>query len=232
LSTVYPMTVPAERAVLGPGPRTRARRLAERANYDREVVYSVLDEAFICHVGTLLDGEPVVLPTAYVRVDDAIYLHGAPANATLRRAVGTGSVCLTVTIVDGLVLARSAFHHSVNYRSVVVFGVASEVTSLDEKRRALEKLVEHIVPGRSRDARAPSEAELKATALVRVDVLEASAKVRTGGPKDDPEDMVLTGTWAGELPFKFVPQTPVPDEQSARVAVPEYVLRYKRPSSA
>ncbi|HUB71418.1 MAG TPA: pyridoxamine 5'-phosphate oxidase family protein [Acidimicrobiales bacterium] len=223
------MTAPGQPAVLGPGKLTKVRRLAERASYDRELVYSVLDEAFICHVATLLNGEPVALPTAYARVDDAIYLHGAPANATLERAVGAGMVSVTVTLLDGLVLARSTFHHSINYRSVVVFGPVSVVTSSDEKRRALEKLVEHIVPGRSRDARAPTEAELRATAVVKVEIAEASAKVRTGGPSDDAEDVAISRIWAGQLPLKWAPQDPVPDEDCPDVAVPDYIAGYRRP---
>ena len=176
---------------VGPGPRARVRRLPERGRYDRATVDAILDEGFVCHLGLCYEGGPVVIPTAYARIGDWIYLHGAPANYALRRAVEGDSVCLTVTLVDGLVLARSAFHHSINYRSVVVFGVAQEVEDFDEKRTALMAFVDHVVPGRSPDTRPPSDSELRATRVVKVEIEEASAKVRTGGPKDDPEDLEL-----------------------------------------
>ena len=154
-----------------------------------------------------------MIPTAYARIGDWIYLHGAPANYAMRRAVEGDSVCLTVTLVDALVLARSAFHHSINYRSVVVFGVAQEVEDFDEKRTALMAFVDHVVPGRSPDTRPPSDSELRATRVVKVEIEEASAKVRTGGPKDDPEDLDLTGIWAGEMPLQLVPGAPQADSQ-------------------
>jgi nitroimidazol reductase NimA-like FMN-containing flavoprotein (pyridoxamine 5'-phosphate oxidase superfamily) len=196
-------------------------------------VDAILDEAFVCHLGFCSGGEPVVIPTAYARIGDAIYAHGAPANYALRRAVEGGSVCVTVTLIDGLVLARSAFHHSINYRSVVIFGVAHEVEDLDEKRRALMAFVDHVVPGRSTDTRPPSDSELRATRVVKVEIVEASAKVRDGGPKDDPEDCALTGIWAGELPLQVVPGAPVPDDAAPVTApVPSYVVSYQRPGPA
>ena len=201
---------------IGPGPQARVRRLPERARYDRATLDAILDEGFVCHLGFCSDGEPVVIPTGYVRVADAIYVHGAPANNALRRAVEGDSVCLAVTLVDGLVLARSAFHHSINYRSVVIFGVAHEVDDFDEKRLALTAFVDHVVPGRSTDTRPPSESELRATRVVKVEIVEASAKVRYGGPKDDPEDFALTGIWAGEMPFHVVPGAPLADPSAAR----------------
>jgi hypothetical protein len=191
------------------------RRLAARARYDQSTVYAILDEAVVCHLGTSADGEAIVLPTNYVRVGDALYLHGAPGNAALERAVAGGAVCIAVTIVDGLVLARSAFHHSLNYRSVVLFGTAVDVTDPVEKRLALLELVEHIVPGRGRDARPPNDGELRATRVIRIEIEEASAKVRTGGPVDDPDDLLLTEIWAGQVPLAMVRGTPVPDGPSA-----------------
>jgi uncharacterized protein len=216
-----------------PGLRTRVRRLPERARYDRATVDTILDEGFVCHLGFCSDGEPVVIPTAYVRLGEVIYVHGAPANHALRRSVESDTVCLTVTLIDGLVLARSAFHHSINYRSVVLFGVAHEVEDLDEKRLALLAFVDHVVPGRKSDTRPPSEAELRATRVVRVEIVEASAKVRTGGPKDEPEDFALAGIWAGEMPFHVVPGAPLPDVSAPVTApVPPYLVSYRRPGVA
>jgi uncharacterized protein len=216
-----------------PGPRARVRRLPERARYDRATLDAILDEGFVCHLGFCSEGEPVVIPTAYARVGDAIYVHGAPANFALRRAVEGDSVCLTVTLVDGLVLARSAFHHSINYRSLVIFGVAHEVEDFEEKRLALVAFVDHVVPGRSRDTRPPSDSELRATRVVKVEIAEASAKVRDGGPKDEPEDLALTDIWAGELPFEVVPGAPVADASAPVTApVPPYVVAYRRPGAA
>jgi nitroimidazol reductase NimA-like FMN-containing flavoprotein (pyridoxamine 5'-phosphate oxidase superfamily) len=215
---------------VGPGPRTRVRRLPERARYDRATVEAILDEGFVCHLGFCSEGEPVVIPTAYARVGDVIYVHGAPANWALRRAVEGDTVCLTVTLVDGIVLARSAFHHSINYRSVVVFGVAHEVDDFDEKRLALSAFVDHVVPGRDSDTRAPSDSELRATRVVKVEITEASAKVRSGGPKDDPEDLELADIWAGELPLQVVPGDPVADRSGPVTApLPGYLSPYRGP---
>jgi uncharacterized protein len=217
---------------LGPGPRSRVRRLAERAAYDRATVHAILDEGFVCHLVFCSNAGPVVIPTGYARAGEIIYLHGAPANQALRQAVESDVVCLTVTLVDGLVMARSAFHHSINYRSVVVFGTAAEVDEPDEKLRALNAVVDHIVPGRSADARGPNEAELRATRVVRIEIEEASAKIRTGGPKDDPEDMALSGVWAGQLPLRMVAGAPVADGSAPMDApVPDYLAHYRRPSA-
>jgi uncharacterized protein len=215
------------------GPRTTVRRKPERGRYDRETIESVLDEGFICHVGFCTDVGPTVVPTAYARVEDVIYLHGAPANHALR-TIGDGApISLAVTLVDGLVLARSGFHHSINYRSVVLYGHAYEVRDEDEKRRALDAVVEQIVPGRTADARGPSDSELRATRVVRVAVDEVAAKVRAGGPIDDEEDVEAGGVWAGHIPLSLVAGAPVPDAADHEgLPVPEYASRYRRPGRA
>lgn len=215
--------------------RTKVRRLPERGRYDRETIERILDEGFVCHLGFCTEEGPVVLPTAYARVGDVLYLHGASANHALR-SIGDGApVCVVVTLVDGLVLARAAFHHSINYRSVVVYGHGSEVRDPEEKRMALEAVVEHIVPGRTADARGPNDSELRATRVVRIPIDEASAKVRAGGPKDDPEDIEAGGIWAGHLPLCVVTGDAVPDDHGPAGAgaegldVPAYVAGYRRP---
>lgn len=215
-----------------PGRRSTVRRHAERGRYDRDTIERILAEAFICHLAFCTDEGPVVLPTAYATVDRALYLHGAAANHAMR-TIGDGApVCLAVTLVDGIVLARSAFNHSFNYRSVVLYGHAYEVTDTTEKRSALDAIVEHVVPGRTADARGASEAELRATRVVRVVVDEAAAKVRDGGPKDDPGDVAAGGIWAGHLPLATVPGPPVADPDGGEeLAVPEYVRRYGRPGA-
>lgn len=213
------------------GRRSKVRRLPERGAYDRETIEAILDEGFVCHLGFCGDEGPVVLPMAYARVGDAVYVHGAPANHLLR-TVGAGArVCVVVTLVDGVVFARSGFHHSINYRSVVIYGTAEEVADPSEKRVALDAVVEHIAPGRTADARGATEEELRATRVVRVSVDEASAKIRTGGPRDDPGDVEVGGIWAGHLPLVVVPGAPVPDADcDGRLDVPDYVARYRRPS--
>jgi nitroimidazol reductase NimA-like FMN-containing flavoprotein (pyridoxamine 5'-phosphate oxidase superfamily) len=214
-----------------PTARTKVRRLAERGRYDRETIESILDEGFACHLG-LVDGKSVrVVPTAYARVEDVLYLHGAAGNAALKAAQGA-EVCVTVTLVDGLVLARAAFHHSINFRSVTIYGNATEVTDKHEKRRALDAVVEHIVPGRGADARGPTDSELRSTRVIRIPVTEASAKVRTGGPKDDAEDMDLP-IWAGQVPLHTVADPPIADDGlPAGVDVPTYASNYTRPAAA
>ncbi len=219
-------------AVWRGGRRSKVRRLPERAAYDRETIEAILDEGFVCHVGFCTDDGPAVIPTGYARVGDVVYLHGAAANHALR-TVGAGQpVCLAVTLVDGLVLARSAFHHSINYRSVVLYGTAEEVTDDAEKRSALDAVVTQIVPGRTADARGPNDVELRKTRVVRIPIDEASAKVRTGGPKDDPEDIESGGIWAGHLPLFTVAGDPVRDPESdERLPIPDYVSHYRRPGT-
>ncbi|MET9773073.1 pyridoxamine 5'-phosphate oxidase family protein [Streptomyces sp. NPDC006367] len=196
-----------------PTDRTVPTRSSHRASYDKELVHAILDEGYVCHLGFVRDGAPVVLPTLYGRVGERLYVHGSTGSRPLRMA-GQGDpglpVCLTVTHVDALVLARSAFHHSVNYRSVVVHGTAYDVTDPEEKRTALDALVDHVVPGRSRDSRPADKKELAATAVLRIDLEEVSAKVRAGGVNDEPEDLALPH-WAGLLPLRKGYGTPVPD---------------------
>jgi hypothetical protein len=194
---------------LGVTPRTTVRRLPERGSHDWELIAAILDEALVCHVGLVgPDGAPVVIPTAHARVGTTLYLHGAPASRLLR-TLGEGvEVCVTATLLDGLVLARSLFHHSLNYRSVVAFGRAAEVRDLDEKRRALLAFAEHVLAGRAAEVREPSTGELRATRVLALQLDEASAKLRTGPPIDDDEDLALP-VWAGVLPVGLQIGTPV-----------------------
>lgn len=206
--------------------RTVPTRARERASYDRELVHSILDEAYLCHLGFIRDGAPVVLPTLFARVDDHVYVHGSTGSRPLRMAGAPDPglpVCLTVTHVDGLVLARSAFHHSINYRSVVIHATAHPVTDPAEKRAALDALVDQVVPGRAADSRPANPKELAATAVLRLDLTEVSAKVRTGGPNDEPEDADLPH-WTGVLPLRtsYGPAIPAAD-LDASVALPEYL---------
>lgn len=208
--------------------RTIVKRLPDRGHYDRETIYAILDEAFICHVGFVADGQPYVIPTGFARIGDDLYIHGSSASRMLRNLAQGIDVCVTVTLIDGLVLARSAFHHSINYRSVVVLGKAELVEDADEKNKALEAFTEHIVPGRWADVRWPNELELKATSVLRLPIAEASAKIRTGDPKDDEEDYAMD-VWAGVIPLGLIATTPIADAKlKPDIAAPEYVLSYKR----
>ncbi|MFH9012349.1 pyridoxamine 5'-phosphate oxidase family protein [Streptomyces sp. NPDC017943] len=206
--------------------RTVPTRSAERASYDKEFVHAILDEAYVCHLGFVRDGAPVVLPTLYARVGERLYVHGSTGSRPLRAAGQADPglpVCLTVTHVDGLVLARSAFHHSINYRSVVVHGVAYDVTDPQEKREALDALVDHVVAGRSADSRPANKKELAATAVIRLDLHEVSAKLRTGGVNDEPEDLALPH-WAGVVPVRPTYGAPLPDPDLAPgTALPGYL---------
>lgn len=218
--------MPETTAAYEPTDRTVPTRSRERASYDRALVHSILDEAYVCHLGFVRDGAPVVLPTLYGRVGERLYVHGSTGSRPLRMAGQADPglpVCLTVTHVDGLVLARSAFHHSLNYRSVVVHGTAHQVTDPEEKRTALDALVDHVVPGRSRDSRPADAKELAATAVLRLDLDEVSAKVRTGGPNDEPEDLTLP-YWTGVVPVGTVHGTPVPaDDLDPSITLPDYL---------
>jgi nitroimidazol reductase NimA-like FMN-containing flavoprotein (pyridoxamine 5'-phosphate oxidase superfamily) len=213
---------------LAPTSRTALKRLPERGSFDREVIDAILDEALYCHLGFAVEGQPYVIPTIHARVADRVYVHGSAASRMLR-ALGEGlPACLTVTLLDGLVLARSAFHHSMNYRSVVVLGTAQPVTEAGEKRRALEAIVEHVMPGRWPEVRPPSENELRGTLVLRLPVSEASAKVRSGPPKDDEEDYLLP-CWAGVVPLRMMSGEPVADPRLAPdVGLPPSVLAYGR----
>src|SRR5215212_7477152 len=207
-------------------PRTTVRRLAARGVYDRAAIYAILDEALICHVGFIVEGQPVVIPTIHTRVDDTLYFHGSAASRMLRSLRDGVEACVTVTLLDGLVLARSAFHHSMNYRSVVVFGKAREVTDREEKLRAFDALVEHALRGRAAEVRAPNESEVRQTLLLSLPIEEASATIRTGGPVDDEEDYALP-MWAGVLPCALTFGAAVTDDGVA-AAVPDYVTGYAR----
>ncbi|TML91831.1 MAG: pyridoxamine 5'-phosphate oxidase family protein [Actinobacteria bacterium] len=213
---------------LPPSSRTEVKRLPERARYDTEIVHGILDDALVCHVGFVIDGQPVVIPTIHARSGDRLYLHGSPANRMLRTLKQPVDVCVTVTLVDGLVLARSAFHHSMNYRSVVVFGSAREVTDPAEKMTAFRALVDHIAPRRWDTVRAPNEKEIRSTLVLALALAEASAKIRTGPPLDDEADYALP-VWAGELPLRTVPGVPVDDPRLAPgAAVPDHVTDWRR----
>lgn len=206
--------------------RSSLRRKRERGSYDRALIDSILDEALICHVGFTHDGSTFVTPTAYARVGDSLYMHGAQANRTLKAITSGIESCVTVTLFDGLVLARSAFHHSVNYRSVTLFGRAIRINEQEEKLAGVLAILEHLVPGRSKDARAPTPSEMLATLVARFPIGEGSAKVRTGGPIDDDEDLDLR-VWAGEIPFATVARSPVADTAMPDgVEVPDYVTDY------
>ena len=208
--------------------RTRIVREPQRAVYSRKAIYEILDEGFVCHVGFTVDGQTYVIPTMYARVGDAVYFHGSAASRMLRGAASGLNVCVTVTLVDGLVLARSVFNHSMNYRSVVALGTALMVDEPGEKLEALRAFAEKILPGRWNDARQPNEKESKATSILRLPLDEVSAKVRQGGVEDDPEDYALK-VWAGIVPLRLVTDRPVRDERcDAGIATPEYAERFRK----
>ena len=208
--------------------RTTVKRLPKRGHYDRETINPILDEGFICHVGFAVDGQPYVIPTGYARVGDDLYIHGSSASRMLRNLSEGVRVCVTVTLIDGLVLARSAFHHSINYRSVVVLGTAELVSGEDEKNKALEAITEHIVPGRWAEVRWPTQLELKATTVLKLAIDEASAKIRTGDPVDDEEDYAMN-VWAGVLPLTLQTGAPIADKRAdASILPPSHVTDYKR----
>jgi uncharacterized protein len=207
-------------------PRTRVVREPQRAVYDRDAVNAILDEAFLCHVGFVADGQPYVIPTSYGRDVDLLYIHGSAASRMLRNLAGGLPVCVTVTLVDGLVLARSVFNHSMNYRSVVILGTATLVGDPHEKLAALRVLSEHIIPHRWDDTRLPNERELKATSVLKIPIEEFSAKVRVGPPIDDEEDYSFP-TWAGVIPLEMKTGAAIPDDRNQR-ELPEYLENYSR----
>jgi nitroimidazol reductase NimA-like FMN-containing flavoprotein (pyridoxamine 5'-phosphate oxidase superfamily) len=211
-----------------PTQRTQVKRLPDRGAYDSETVFKILDEGLICHVGFSVDGQPYVIPTGFARVEDTLYIHGSAASRMLRTLAEGVQVCVTVTLLDGLVLARSAFHHSMNYRSVVMLGRATLVSDPAEKIKALEAFTEHIVRGRWNDVRLPTESELKATTVLALPLGEVSAKIRTGPPKDDAEDYELP-IWAGVVPLTITPAGPIADPRlKAGLEPPAYAKKYSR----
>jgi uncharacterized protein len=214
--------------ISSPTERTRVVREPQRGVYDREIIYKILDEGMVCHVGFSVDEQPYVIPTLFARVGDAIYFHGSAASRMLRR-VGEGiNVCVTVTLTDGIVMARSIFNHSMNYRSVVALGKATPVDAPEEKVAALQAYSEKILPGRWNDARQPNEKELKATSVLRLPLTEASAKVRVGPPEDDAPDYALP-VWAGVIPLRIVADAPIRDERcDPAIPVPSYAAHYRR----
>jgi len=214
--------------ILSPTEKTKLKRIPKRGNFERAAIYRILDEAFICHVGFAVDNQPFVIPTSFARIGDRLVIHGSAASRMMRSLSEEIDVCVTVTLIDGLVLARSAFHHSMNYRSVVVFGKAKVVSDELEKYAALKAFTEHIVPGRWSEVRPPTKNELKGTTVLSLPLTEASAKIRAGGPVDDEEDYELE-VWAGVLPLSLKSAAPVADERvKDGVAVPPNVLNYNR----
>jgi len=212
-----------------PSPRSSVRRLPERASYDRDLIEAILDEALTCHVGFVHDGSPVVIPTIHARIGDTLYFHGSSASRMLRGMRSGDEISVNVTLLDGLVLARSAFHHSMNYRSVVVFGSPRVVTDDDEKREALRAITEHVVPGRWDDCRPMTEREFRVTLVASLPLDEVSAKVREGGPGDDEEDYDLP-IWAGVIPLSVAAGEPIGDPLlRVDVPIPSYASKYERP---
>jgi nitroimidazol reductase NimA-like FMN-containing flavoprotein (pyridoxamine 5'-phosphate oxidase superfamily) len=214
-----------------PSDRTTVKRLPKRAAYDRDTIHAILDQGLVCHVAFTVNGQPTVIPTIYVRIGEVVYLHGSPASRMLQLVARGEEVCIAVTIVDGLVLARSAFHHSINYRSVVLFGRGSQVSEPERKNEVLRTLSDHIIAGRWDDVRLPSADELRKTLVVSIPLDEASAKVRTGPPLDDKEDYELP-MWAGVLPLRLAAATPIPDPRlKPGIVPPAYITEYRGPKA-
>jgi uncharacterized protein len=208
--------------------RNQIKRLPQRGQYDRSVIHQILDEGLVCHLGFSVDGQTFVIPTAYGRIDDFLYIHGSPASRMLQSLQSGLEVCVTVTLLDGLVLARSAFHHSMNYRSVVMFGTATIVQSFEQKVEALRSFTEHVVPKRWAEVRQPTRPEILGTLVLALPLAEASAKIRTGGPIDDEADYALP-VWAGVIPLSLTAGTPLPDARlPADIPLPDSVQHYTR----
>lgn len=215
-------------SITGSTPRTTVKRRAQRGVYDHDAVVRILDEGLVCHMAFVVDGQPFVLPTAYARIDDQLYLHGSPSNRMLRTGASGVGLCVTVTLLDGLVLARSAFHHSMNYRSVVLLGTAVRVDDPAEKQAAFRALVEHVCPGRYAGVRPPTEDEITGTLVLRLPITEGSAKVRSGPPIDDERDYAWP-VWAGVVPLSTHPGAPIADPRlDPEHGVPAYVANYTR----
>lgn len=211
-----------------PTARTQVKRIPDRGAYDRETIHRILDDTFVCHVGFVVEGQPYVIPTNYGRSGDVLYIHGSPASRMLRTLSGGVPLCVTATLIDGLVLARSGFHSSVNYRSVVILGRATLVEDPKEKEVALASFSEHVMRGRWKDIRPPTDAELKGTTVLALPLDEASAKIRSGPPKDDEADYTLP-VWAGVLPLRVTAEEPISDPRlNPGIPVPAYVRSYRR----
>jgi uncharacterized protein len=218
--------MPEDRGVIPETERTSLRRAKARGRHQRRVIHDILDEVLICQVGFTDDGTTFVLPSTFVRIDDRLYLHGALGNRMLRVVATGAEVCISATVLDGLVLARSAFHHSMNYRSVMVIGTGRKVEDLNEKRAALVATVEHMAVGRSADARQPTPTELRTTLVVSIPIDEASAKIRVGGPIDEPDDLELP-IWAGQIPLTLAAGSPIPEpDLPGGTSTPPYAIRY------
>lgn len=203
-------------------PRTTPSRLAKRAHYEIDTINTILDDALFCTVSYVQDGQPMAIPTAYARKDDKLYIHGSVGSHFIRSIENGAPVCITVMLADGLVLAKSAFHHSVNYRSVVIFANAEKVTDEAERMEALALITDHLIPGRWADLRPTTDSEMRKTTVLAFSLAEASAKVRTGGPNDDPEDADLP-TWSGVVPLQTVRLTPIPREGEENIPLPAYL---------
>ncbi len=226
-----PAQPPNQSGAIAPTARTRVKRIPKRAAYDRDAIYSVLDTALVCHVGFAIDGQPYVIPTLHVRIADRLYIHGSAASRMLGAAAEGTPLAVTVTHIDGLVLARSAFHHSVNYRSAVILGAAHLVADPAEKFAVMKGLIDHVAPGRWDHIRHPNDKELAATSVLSIPIMEASAKLRSGDPLDDEADYALR-IWAGQIPFSTRTLTPVADARvDASIPVPAHVTEYRVPAN-
>ena len=226
-----PAQPPNQSGAIAPTARTRVKRIPKRAAYDRDAIYSVLDTALVCHVGFAIDGQPYVIPTLHVRIADRLYIHGSAASRMLGAAAEGTPLAVTVTHIDGLVLARSAFHHSVNYRSAVILGEAHLVADPAEKFAVMKGLIDHVAPGRWDHIRQPNDKELAATSVLSIPIVEASAKLRSGDPLDDEADYALR-IWAGQIPFATRTLTPVADARvDASIPVPAHVTEYRLPAN-
>ncbi|SRR5271166_261307 len=226
-----PAQPPNQSGAIAPTARTRVKRIPKRAAYDRDAIYSVLDTALVCHVGFAIDGQPYVIPTLHVRIADRLYIHGSAASRMLGAAAEGTPLAVTVTHIDGLVLARSAFHHSVNYRSAVILGAAHLVADPAEKFAVMKGLIDHVAPGRWDHIRQPNDKELAATSVLSIPIVEASAKLRSGDPLDDEADYALR-IWAGQIPFSTRTLTPVADARvDASIPVPAHVTEYRLPAN-
>lgn len=211
-----------------PTPRTQVKRAPKRANYDKETAYNIIDEALYCHVGFVANQHPMVIPTIHVRIDNQLYIHGSTASRMIRTLQSGVPVCITITLLDGLVLARSAYHHSMNYRSVVILGTMSTITDPTQKSNIFNAFVEHVAPNRSQTVRPPNTQEKKATSIMAIDLNEVSAKIRTGPPIDDEPDYQLS-VWAGVVPLSLQATAPIPDDRlMPNTSCPENIQHYQR----